>query len=87
VNDEELRLLDHHRGRMARGEWLRCAALDKLPPTIPEPNQQKWNELARHGANLNQISRYLNAGGDGDIVEIRNALALYRAALLGMERE
>lgn len=84
LNDEELAQLDRQRGAMARGEWLRCAALDKLPPVVPEPNQQKWAELARHGANLNQIARHLNAGGGADAAEIRVALDDYRVALLGV---
>lgn len=84
LNDEELGQLDRRRGTMARGEWMRCAALDKLPPVVPEPNPQKWSELARHGANLNQIARHLNAGGDADVAAIRAALDDYRAALLGV---
>lgn len=38
LTDVELASLDAKRGKMRRGEWMRVAALDKLPDTIPEAN-------------------------------------------------
>jgi Mobilization protein NikA len=83
LNDRELALLNERRGKFQRGEWLRMAALDKLPPMIPPLNQQAWAELARASANLNQIARELNfkrtPGG------LQDQLAEFRAALIGAQ--
>lgn len=68
LNDAELALLDSRRGavQMQRGEYLRAAALHRLPPTIPAVNREMWAELARTAANLNQIARRLNQRSWGD---------------------
>lgn len=36
LNEEELILLDRKRGQYKKGEWLRMASLNKLPPVLPE---------------------------------------------------
>ncbi|MGZ3237207.1 MAG: plasmid mobilization relaxosome protein MobC [Burkholderiaceae bacterium] len=83
LNDVELSKLEKTRGKYQRGEWLRIAALDKLPPTIPVINQQAYAELARSAANLNQISRHLNEGGAADAATVAALLSDFRLALLG----
>jgi hypothetical protein len=86
LNCDELSILNAKRGPMKQGEWLRCAALDKLPPVVPEINQEKWRELARAAANLNQISRYLhlcNGLNTEEFDQIHKDLTEFRAALLG----
>lgn len=85
VNADELAALDAKRGPYLRGEWLRMAALDRLPPIVPEINREAWVNLARAAANLNQLSRYLNDGGDAETEEIRAELAAFRAALVGVQ--
>jgi len=64
LNDAELARLDALREpvHMQRGEYLRAAALHRLPPSIPAVNRQAWVELARTAANLNQLAHRLNAG-------------------------
>ena len=85
LNDEELAILNAKRGDMKQGEWLRCAALDKLPPVVPEPNVTKWAELGRAAANLNQIAKKLNSSSDElEVSQIRQALTSFRASLLGV---
>ena len=89
LNDEELKLLNTKRGNMKKGEWLRCAALDKLPPIIPEPNIKKWQELAKLANNINQIAHKLNTNNSALIQElqlnqIRQEITQLRAALLGV---
>lgn len=85
VNAGELATLDSRRGVYQRGEWLRMAALDKLPPTIPAINREAWTELARAAGNLNQIARSLNAGEKVDRGSLRDQLAQFRAALIGAQ--
>jgi len=86
----ELAWLDEQRAavRMGRGEYLRSAALGKLPPQpAPALNRAAWLELARSAANLNQIAHHLNSLGaiesSAEAVEIAAALARFRAALIG----
>ena len=62
LNNRELAMLDGKRGKFQRGEWLRIAALDQLPPTVPELNVRAWSELARLAANLNQAQASINRG-------------------------
>lgn len=88
LNDEELEILNKKRGTMKKGEWLRCAALDKLPPIIPEPNIKKWQDLAKAASNLNQIAHWLNINkqailNEQQINRIRQTITEFRAALIG----
>lgn len=83
LNNAELSQLDRQRGRLARGEYLRCGALDELPPTIPAVNQEAWVQLSRAAGNLNQLSRALNQNGDVNYDEIIQALKEFRASLVG----
>ena len=88
LNPTELALLDGKRGRLARGEWLRAAALHHLPPAPPHPlAREQWQELARVGANLNQIAAAINAArlagaALSDLDDLRAVLVDVRSALL-----
>ena len=88
LNPAELALLDAKRGRLARGEWLRAAALHHLPPSAPDPIAlDQWQQLARVGANLNQIAAAINSGRLSgarlpDVGDIRVVLVELRSALI-----
>lgn len=82
LSPAELEQLDARRGSMQRGEWLRVAALDVLPPVIPELNREAWIELARSAANLNQVAFRLNSGEMPELDQVRAELIAFRAALL-----
>lgn len=86
VNPAELAQLDALREKvsMQRGEYLRAAALHKLPPTIPEINREAWAALARSAANLNQIAHKMNAGELPQVEQIREVLDALRRDLIGM---
>ncbi|MDD2720950.1 MAG: hypothetical protein PHH47_06560 [Gallionella sp.] len=62
LNKHELNLLDVRRSNFERGEWLRMAAIDQLPFSIPAVNREAWIELARLAANLNQFQTAINQG-------------------------
>lgn len=86
LNDSELTQLDSQRGSMARGEYLRCAALDELPPTIPEINREAWAELSRAASNLNQIAKAYNIDTrHSDWESVTKTLKEFRAALIGAQ--
>ena len=86
LNADELSRLDAQRGKFLRGEWMRMAALDQLPPSIPAINLDSYNELARVGANLNQLSKRANATDQLEISELSEILAELRHSLLGARR-
>lgn len=83
LTDAELADLDARRGPYQRGTYMRLAAFDRLPHTIPAVNVTAWTELARAAANLNQIAKSLNAGDAADAAQIRSELADFRRALIG----
>lgn len=85
LNEAELVWLDEQRQpvQMQRGEYLRAAALGKLPPTIPPLNQTAWIELSRSAANLNQIAHRLNTGETVPLDDVRAALDAFRRDLIG----
>lgn len=87
MNVVELADLDSKRGRIPRGEWMRLASENKLPPIIPTINREAWIELSRAASNLNQMSRKLNSDEDVDVSELRQALADFRLKLLGGDDE
>lgn len=89
LNADELERLDSLRApvQMQRGEYLRAAALDRLPPMIPAINREAWVTLSRSAANLNQLSARLNVGGRIEAEEVREALADFRRCLLGAKLE
>jgi hypothetical protein len=90
LNGRELAQLDAQRGRFQRGEWLRMAALDQLPPSVPEANAQAWAELGRLTVNLDQAQASIRRGdADGHQVELLKdlcaAVATLRRELVGVQ--
>lgn len=86
-NKDELSELDRLSTSVGlrRGEYLRVAAFQALPPTIPELNKDAWLELSRAAANLNQIAHQLNRKGvevDVDLKEVENILSYFRQILI-----
>jgi len=89
LNVSELAQLDAVRGRSQRGEWLRMAALDQLPPTVPEANVRAWVELARLAGNLNQAQVVINRGDAGThqvelLEDLKQAVSALRRELVGV---
>jgi len=67
--------------------YVREAALNRLPKLVSELNKDRWIELSRSAANLNQIARSLNEmrysnQANIDIAEIQRALLDFRSALI-----
>lgn len=87
LNVVELAQLDSQRGEMQRGEYLRVAALHRLPPVVPEINKNAWVELSRLSANLNQYQAAINArrapDQQVDIANLSDQVAGLRNDLLG----
>ncbi|MCF2338482.1 hypothetical protein [Escherichia coli] len=60
LNKEELELLNASRGDKRKGEWLRMALLQKLPPTIPAINLEVWQSLSDISQKLNRLIIHLD---------------------------
>ena len=87
LNVVELAQLDSQCGEMQRGEYLRVAALHRLPSVVPEINKNAWVELSRLSANLNQYQAAINArrapDQQVDIANLSDQVAGLRNDLLG----
>jgi len=56
------------------------------PVPIPQPNVERYAELARAAGNLNQIARKVNEG-KFDFDEVIRDLAVFRMKLIGVTWE
>lgn len=61
LNQEELIILDSKRGSYKKGEWLRMASLNKIPPVLPEINREAWIMLGRLSQDLNHLLNHLDS--------------------------
>jgi hypothetical protein len=94
LNPAELAELDSARTgvKMQRGEYLRNASIGKLPPTVPEINQEAWTNLARVAGNLNQYQQRINeglaTGHPAEVIdELRDCVKSLRRELLGIRAD
>ena len=60
LNVEELQLLNIKRGSYKKGEWLRMASLQRLPPAIPAINTKAWKALTDISQKLNRIATHID---------------------------
>jgi len=91
THDERARL-EEIAGETHISEYMRAAAFKRaarIPPKIPELNQEAWSELSRTASNLNQLAHRANSGqvvgGDelqAAIKHCRKLLADVRTLLL-----
>jgi len=82
----ELATLDERRGKIPRGEYVRRCTFGTPPVPIPQPNVERYAELARAAGNLNQIARKVNEGVF-DIGALARELDLFRMKLIGVTWE
>lgn len=89
LNASELEWLDSARAGMQRGKYLRLAAMNKLPPSIPAINCEAWISLGRALANLNQLTRANNMGESPPadfLAAVLSEISELRPQLLGSSR-
>lgn len=60
LNIEELQLLNIKRGSYKKGEWLRMASLQRLPPAIQAINTKAWKALTEISQKLNRIAAHID---------------------------
>lgn len=90
--ESERALLSERAGPRGIAEYLRSLGLgrrSRLPRQVPPINAEAWAALAPVVANLNQLARRANEGGNVDVAlipvlsDIRQRVMALRAALLG----
>lgn len=85
LSPDELAVLDARRGRFCRGTYLRLAAIDQLPPVVPELNRQAWRTLSRAAGNLSTLATDMRAGQFIESSKIRAELSEFRTALISLK--
>ncbi|EJD6492231.1 hypothetical protein M0L06_RS19065 [Citrobacter koseri] len=60
LNNAELAKLNTLREHYSKGEWLRMASLQKLPPVIPAINTKAWIALTDISQKLNRIAIHID---------------------------
>lgn len=60
LNNAQLSKLNTLRGNYAKGEWLRMASLQKIPPIIPAINLNAWKALSEISQKLNRIATHID---------------------------
>ncbi|EAQ3182778.1 hypothetical protein E4X99_25665 [Salmonella enterica] len=60
LNNAELAKLNTLREHYSKGEWLRMASLQKLPPVIPAINTEAWKALSDISQKLNRIAAHID---------------------------
>lgn len=78
LNEEELIILDSKRGQYKKGEWLRMASLNKLPPVLPEINREAWVKLGNLSQDLNHLLNHLDSKSPGSELTRTELFALRR---------
>ncbi|EAB1940384.1 ATP-binding protein [Salmonella enterica] len=78
LNEEELIILDSKRGQYKKGEWLRMASLNKLPPVLPEINREAWIKLGSLSQDLNHLLSHLDSKNPDSELTLTELFALRR---------
>ena len=78
LNEEELIILDSKRGQYKKGEWLRMASLNKLPPVLPEINHEAWIKLGSLSQDLNHLLSHLDSKSPDSELTLTELFALRR---------
>ena len=87
LNEEEIALIQSKaQSQDARtlARYVRNSALESLPITIPEINQESWTKLSTVVSNLNQLQRRINSNQIVGVDEIKTLVADLRAKLIGV---
>lgn len=75
TENEKITLLEKA-GAMLLPDYLRHIGMGQRPPRpIPTLHIQLWRDLARVGANLNQIAWHLNIGDQIELCELRDVIS------------
>ncbi|CCP02451.1 hypothetical protein BN439_1372 [Erwinia amylovora Ea644] len=92
LNDIEIARVNNLRNQLSKSCWLRSSALQQLPPIVPEPNKEAWQELTGSLQKLNDLTSFLiRKGTDAQLLShevtvLKLKLSHVRDALLTLEK-
>lgn len=92
LNDVELKQMNDSRNQLSRSCWLRNSALQQLPPIVPEPNKEAWNQLTGSLQKLNDLGSFLLRRGEEakpllhEVNALKLKLSHVRDALLTLDK-
>ncbi|MGK3142629.1 hypothetical protein [Pantoea sp. C2G6] len=92
LNEVELSKVNQFRGQLSRSCWLRSSALQELPPSVPELNQEAWHQLTASLQKLNDLTSFLNRRGSDaqplshEVNALKVKLSHVRDALLNFNK-
>lgn len=92
LNDTELAQVNDLRKQLSRSRWLRDSALQQLPPSVPELNQDAWQQLTVSLQKLNDLGSFLNRRGSDaqplshEVNALKVKLSHVRDALLNFNK-
>lgn len=92
LNDIELARVNNLRNQLSKSCWLRNSALQQLPPIVPEPNKEAWNQLTGSLQKLNDLGLFLLRRGEEakplsqEVNALKLKLSHVRDALLTLEK-
>ena len=92
LNDIELAQVNNLREQLSRSSWLRDSALLQLPPSVPELNQDAWQQLTASLQKLNDLTSFLNRRGSDaqplsqEVNALKVKLSHVRDALLNFNK-
>lgn len=92
LNDIELARVNNLRNQLSKSCWLRSSALQQLPPSVPEPNKEAWNQLTASLQKLNDLTSFLNRRGTDaqplsqEVTALKVKLSHVRDALLTFDK-
>lgn len=92
LNEVELSKVNQSRGQLSRSCWLRSSALQELPPSVPELNQEAWHQLTASLQKLNDLTSFLSRRGSDsqplsqEVNALKVKLSHVRDALLNLNK-
>lgn len=92
LNDFELKQVNDSRNQLSKSSWLRSSALQQLPPTVPEPNKEAWDQLTASLQKLNDLGSFLLRRGEDaqplsqELTALKVKLSHVREALLTLDK-
>ncbi|WP_210509715.1 hypothetical protein [Pantoea ananatis] len=92
LNDIELAKVNGSRNQLSKSCWLRSSALQQLPPSVPELNQEAWHQLTASLQKLNDLTSFLTRRGteaqplSQEVTALKVKLSHVRDALLTFDK-
>lgn len=78
LNNIELQHLNTKRGPRSKGEWLRMALLNRLPPIVPPINIEAWKVISEISQRLTRIAAHIDSKSENSKLTLTELFAVKR---------